>query len=163
MSAKSGVSRKSAAGDEARRTTRTRARRAATKQVAARSTSVIMQARVDEDFARALVEHDAVVLGLDGPSALVREGLRLVHERAREAARHQGARTPARLDNPRTGWLTPRRKDELMDTLARRRAADGVVVLERASRREPDVPPRLSLVRDVASGDSTLTVMKGLR
>ena len=45
-----------------------------------------MQARVDEDFARALVEHDAVVLGLDGPSALVREGLRLVHERAREAA-----------------------------------------------------------------------------
>jgi len=45
-----------------------------------------MQARVDEDFARALVEHDAVVLGPVGPSALVREGLRLVHERAREAA-----------------------------------------------------------------------------
>jgi hypothetical protein len=48
--------------------------------------SVIMQARIDETFARALVEEDAVVLGLDGPSALVREGLRLVHERAREAA-----------------------------------------------------------------------------
>jgi mRNA interferase MazF len=45
-----------------------------------------MQARIDEKFARALVEQDAVVLGLDGPSALVREGLRLVHERAREAA-----------------------------------------------------------------------------
>jgi 16S rRNA (guanine966-N2)-methyltransferase len=42
-------------------------------------------------------------------------------------------------------------------------AADGVVVLERASRREPDVPPRLTRVRDVASGDSTLTVMKGNR
>jgi len=45
-----------------------------------------MQARVDAVFAKALVEQDAVVLGLDGPSALVREGLRLVHERAREAA-----------------------------------------------------------------------------
>lgn len=44
-----------------------------------------MQARVDEGFARELVEQDAVVLGLDGPSALVREGLRLLHERAREA------------------------------------------------------------------------------
>jgi hypothetical protein len=45
-----------------------------------------MQARVDANFARALTEQDAVVLGLDGTSALVREGLRLVHERAREAA-----------------------------------------------------------------------------
>ena len=42
-------------------------------------------------------------------------------------------------------------------------AADGVVVLERASRREPGVPPGLSRVRDVASGDSTLTVMKANR
>jgi len=50
------------------------------------SPTVIMQARVDEAFARALVEEDAVVLGLEGPSGLVREGLRLVHERAREAA-----------------------------------------------------------------------------
>jgi 16S rRNA (guanine(966)-N(2))-methyltransferase RsmD len=39
-------------------------------------------------------------------------------------------------------------------------AADGLVVLERASRREPDVPPGLSRVRDVPSGDSTLTLMK---
>jgi hypothetical protein len=37
-------------------------------------------------FAQALMEQDAAVLGLDGPSALVREDLRLVHERAREAA-----------------------------------------------------------------------------
>jgi hypothetical protein len=44
------------------------------------------QARVDASFARVLTEQDAVVLGLDGPSALVREGLRLVHEPAREAA-----------------------------------------------------------------------------
>ncbi len=45
-----------------------------------------MQARVDADFARELVEADAPVLGLDGTSALVREGLRLVHQRARELA-----------------------------------------------------------------------------
>ncbi|MGI8449342.1 MAG: hypothetical protein ACR2MP_19620 [Streptosporangiaceae bacterium] len=43
-----------------------------------------MQARVDADFARELVEADAPVLGLDGTSALVREGLRLVHKQARE-------------------------------------------------------------------------------
>jgi 16S rRNA (guanine(966)-N(2))-methyltransferase RsmD len=42
-------------------------------------------------------------------------------------------------------------------------AAGGVVVLERASRRDPGVPPGLKRVRDVASGDSTLTVMKGNR
>ena len=48
--------------------------------------SVTMQARVDADFARELVEADAPVLGLDGTSALVREGLRLVHKRARELA-----------------------------------------------------------------------------
>ncbi len=45
-----------------------------------------MQARVDEDFARELLHEDAAVLGLDGPSALVREGLRLVHQKAREQA-----------------------------------------------------------------------------
>ena len=36
-------------------------------------------------------------------------------------------------------------------------AADGLVVLERASRREAAAPAGLSRVRDVASGDSTLT------
>lgn len=40
-------------------------------------------------------------------------------------------------------------------------APDGLVVLERASRREPDVPSGLSRVRDVASGDSTLTFLCG--
>jgi hypothetical protein len=44
-----------------------------------------MQARVDADFARTLTDKDAALLGLDGASALVREGLRLVHERALEA------------------------------------------------------------------------------
>lgn len=39
------------------------------------------------------------------------------------------------------GWMTP----------------GGLLVLERASRREPPVPASLRRVRDVASGDSTLT------
>jgi hypothetical protein len=43
-----------------------------------------MQARIDASFARELVNHDAAVLGLEGPSELVREGLRLVHRRAQE-------------------------------------------------------------------------------
>lgn len=46
--------------------------------------TVTMQARIDASFARELVNHDAAVLGLEGPSELVREGLRLVHRRARE-------------------------------------------------------------------------------
>jgi len=36
---------------------------------------------------------------------------------------------------------------------------DGLVVLERATRREPEVPAALTRVRDVRSGDSTLTFM----
>jgi Ribbon-helix-helix protein, copG family len=46
---------------------------------------VTVQARVDADFAREL-ERDAAVLGLRGRSEVVREGLRLVHMRARELA-----------------------------------------------------------------------------
>ena len=38
-------------------------------------------------------------------------------------------------------------------------APDGLVVLERATRREPEVPAALTRVRDVRSGDSTLTFM----
>jgi hypothetical protein len=48
------------------------------------TSSVILQARVDANFADDLLTHDALVLGLDGPSELVREGLRLVHRRAQE-------------------------------------------------------------------------------
>lgn len=44
-----------------------------------------------------------------------------------------------------------------LDAAARALAADGLLVLERATRREPDVPASLVRVRDVKSGDSTLT------
>lgn len=67
----------------------------------AKTSSVILQARVDGNFAEALLAHDAVVLGLDGPSEVVREGLKLVHRRAQEQslidsydAFYQGLRAP---------------------------------------------------------------------
>ncbi len=41
-----------------------------------------------------------------------------------------------------------------------RLAPNGLVVLERARRRDPAIPPPLERVRDVASGDSTLTFMR---
>src|SRR5579871_5642769 len=54
-----------------------------------RAGTVTMQARVDSGFAREL-EADAAVLGLRSASELVREGLRLVHEQARELAMAAG-------------------------------------------------------------------------
>jgi 16S rRNA (guanine966-N2)-methyltransferase len=46
---------------------------------------------------------------------------------------------------------------QALDAAAPMLAAGGVLVLERATRREPDAPPALTRVRDVKSGDSTLT------
>jgi hypothetical protein len=39
---------------------------------------------VDRSFAEELLGRDAAILGLDGASEVVREGLRLVHRRALE-------------------------------------------------------------------------------
>ncbi len=46
---------------------------------------------------------------------------------------------------------------QALDAAAPVLATDGVLVLERATRREPAAPPALARVRDVKSGDSTLT------
>lgn len=46
---------------------------------------------------------------------------------------------------------------DLLETAAGCLAPDGLLVLERATRRNPDVPPSLHRIRDVRSGDSTLT------
>lgn len=46
----------------------------------------------------------------------------------------------------------------VLDRAASLLSSDGLVVLERATRVEPDVPPTLVRVRDVRSGDSTLTM-----
>jgi 16S rRNA (guanine(966)-N(2))-methyltransferase RsmD len=45
-----------------------------------------------------------------------------------------------------------------LEAAARRLSAGGLLVLERATRRDPDVPATLLRVRDVKSGDSTLTL-----
>ena len=45
----------------------------------------------------------------------------------------------------------------MLDAAAPHVASGGVVVLERATRREPDAPGSLTRTRDVRSGDSTLT------
>ena len=47
----------------------------------------------------------------------------------------------------------------VLGAAAGRLDANGLVVLERATRREPDVPPTLVRTRDVKSGDSTLTFL----
>lgn len=48
----------------------------------------------------------------------------------------------------------------VLDAAGRRLGPDGVLVLERATRREPDVPASLTRMRDIRSGDSTLTLLK---
>ena len=47
----------------------------------------------------------------------------------------------------------------LLAAAAERLAPDGLLVFERATRRDPDVPADLVRERDVKSGDSTLTFL----
>lgn len=47
---------------------------------------------------------------------------------------------------------------DLLDAAAARLREGGLIVLERATRREPEVPGSLERLRDVRSGDSTLTL-----
>jgi 16S rRNA (guanine(966)-N(2))-methyltransferase RsmD len=48
-----------------------------------------------------------------------------------------------------------------LEAAARHLAGDGLIVLEHASRREPDEPAAVQRVRDVKSGDSTLSFFTG--
>jgi 16S rRNA (guanine966-N2)-methyltransferase len=48
---------------------------------------------------------------------------------------------------------------QALDAAAAVLAPDGMVVLERATRREPEIPAALVRTRDLKSGDSTLTFM----
>jgi 16S rRNA (guanine(966)-N(2))-methyltransferase RsmD len=59
------------------------------------------------------------------------------------------------LDPPYDFHMT----SEALDAAAVHLAPGGLIVLERATRREPDVPAALRRVRDVKSGDSTLTFL----
>jgi 16S rRNA (guanine966-N2)-methyltransferase len=49
---------------------------------------------------------------------------------------------------------------EALDIAAAHLESDGLLVLERATRHDPDVPVSLARVRDVKSGDSTLTFFR---
>ena len=71
--------------------------------------------------------------------------------------RHTAKGRPAAFD---VIWLDPpydSDSSDALDAAAKALAPGGLVVLERATRREPDVPASLARVRDVKSGDSTLT------
>jgi 16S rRNA (guanine(966)-N(2))-methyltransferase RsmD len=57
------------------------------------------------------------------------------------------------LDPPYDAWDV----GALLEAAARRVGSGGLIVLERATRREPDSPGSLARTRDVRSGDSTLT------
>jgi 16S rRNA G966 N2-methylase RsmD len=50
--------------------------------------------------------------------------------------------------------------EQTLDAAAARLARNGVLVLEHATRREPDTPPSLRHMRNVKSGDSTLTFLE---
>ena len=52
---------------------------------------------------------------------------------------------------------------QTLEAAAGRLSAGGLVILERATRRDPEIPASLARVRDVKSGDSTLTFMTGQR
>ena len=54
----------------------------------------------------------------------------------------------------------PHAVTEALEAASGRMATEGLLVLERATRREPGVPGALRRFRDVPSGDSTLTLMK---
>jgi 16S rRNA (guanine966-N2)-methyltransferase len=47
---------------------------------------------------------------------------------------------------------------DALELAGRLLSESGLLVLERATRQDPDIPPTLVRVRDVASGDSTLTM-----
>jgi 16S rRNA (guanine(966)-N(2))-methyltransferase RsmD len=53
--------------------------------------------------------------------------------------------------------------DDVLDLASRRMADGGLIVLERATRRDPPIPASLTRIRDVASGDSTLTFLMAAR
>jgi 16S rRNA (guanine966-N2)-methyltransferase len=49
---------------------------------------------------------------------------------------------------------------EALETAASRLAPGGLIVLERATRRAPDIPASLIEMRQVKSGDSTLSFLQ---
>ena len=96
------------------------------------------RALIEENLAGCGVERDYTIRGEDVAAALS-------HERG-------GAYDVILLDPPYDSATAG-----VLDAAARALIPGGLIVLERATRREPDEPSTLERVRDVKSGDSTLT------
>jgi len=100
--------------------------------------------------AAALIEANASACGLAGGYTIASGDFVLLSSRLKA-----GEGFDLILLDPPYDTRNVRRALDLAAGLLRR---GGLVVLERATRQEPDVPPTLERVRDVRSGDSTLTM-----
>jgi len=98
----------------------------------------------------ALIGRNAAACGADGRYTIEHGDARAVLRRM-----HDAAFDLILLDPP---YDYPDVHD-VLDAAAARLAAGGLIMLERATRHEPEVPASLERVRDVASGDSTLTFL----
>jgi 16S rRNA (guanine966-N2)-methyltransferase len=104
------------------------------------------RALIEENLAGCGVERDYTIRGGDVAAALSLHGA--------------GVYDVILLDPPYDSATI-----NVLEASARVLAPGGVIVLERATRRSPEEPPTLERVRDVKSGDSTLTffVTRGVR
>ena len=100
--------------------------------------------------AAALIEENARMCGLEGRYTIACADF--LSSRSRVA----GPFDLILLDPP----YDADRVREALDRAANLISPGGLVVLERATRRHPDVPSSLERVRDVRSGDSTLTMFR---
>jgi 16S rRNA (guanine966-N2)-methyltransferase len=98
--------------------------------------------------ATALIEENAQVCGLKGGYTIANGDFLSSHSRV------AGSFDLILLDPPYDIGDV----HSVLDRAASLLSPDGLLVLERATRVEPDVPPALARVRDVRSGDSTLTM-----
>jgi 16S rRNA (guanine(966)-N(2))-methyltransferase RsmD len=105
---------------------------------------------VDSDpRATALVARNLALCGIDRQYEIQRGAVAAILRRMPDAARFDVIVLDPPYDAPDAG--------EALDAAAQRLAPGGLVVLERATRSHPATPAALTRVRDVKSGNSTLT------
>jgi 16S rRNA (guanine966-N2)-methyltransferase len=106
---------------------------------------------VDADRrATALIEQNLALCGIDSPATVQRGDVAAV------VARFSPSSFDVIVLDPPYDY---RHVGEVLDALHACLSPDGLIVLERASKREPDIPASLVRIRDVKSGDSTLTFL----
>ena len=99
--------------------------------------------------AAALIARNLAACGVEGRYTIECDDVATVLRRG-----HEAAFDLILLDPPYDHGVT-----DVLGAAADRVKPGGLVMLERATRREPDVPPVLVRTRDVKSGDSTLTFL----